>query len=142
MRRAAKFVSLPWRDQWLLLSALGTVCVMRVRLAVLPFRRGRGYCRRVAGNGSSATPERIAWAVDRASQFFGKATCLPRALAGHAMLARRGFDSSIHIGVAAGDSGQLRSPLLAHAWLERQGRILLGGPDVGCYKLLITWCNQ
>lgn len=142
MRRAAKFVSLPWRDQWLLLSALGTVCAIRFRLAVLPFRGGRGYCRRVSDSGPSATPERIAWAVDRAGQFLGKTTCLPRALAGHAMLARRGFASSIHIGVDTGNSGQPRSPLLAHAWLERHGRILLGGPDVGHYKLLVTWCNQ
>jgi hypothetical protein len=142
MRRVAKFVSVSRRDQWLLVCALWTVSTTRVRLAVLPFRGGRGYCRRVAERKSPATPDRIAWAVDRAGALFGQATCLARALAGHVMLARRGFSSSIRIGVAPGEPGTASCGIVGHAWLERGGRILLGGPDVGRYKLLMTWCNH
>jgi hypothetical protein len=56
----------------------------------------------------------IAWAVeDRAARRWTNAQSLPRALAAHAMLRRRGIASRLCLGVAR-DSAEIA----AHAWVE------------------------
>ncbi len=47
--------------------------------------------------------------------------CLPRAIAGKLLLARRGFESTIRLGV-----GLKEGALSAHAWLEVGPTILIG----------------
>jgi hypothetical protein len=49
--------------------------------------------------------------------------CLVQALAAKALLSRAGYPTLIRIGVAASEDGKLR----AHAWLERDGEIVIGG---------------
>lgn len=142
MRRVAKFAALPREDRWLLVRALATVAAVRLRLACLPFRAGKGYMRRLARGAHPCNPERVAWAVDHAGRFFGEASCLVRALAGHRLLAGRGVASWVRIGVAPGEPDGMGTNLAAHAWLETKGRIVLGGPDVGRYRLLLTWGNE
>jgi len=142
MARAHKFWKLQPADRRLLVNAFLAIAAARVRLALLPFRAGKGYLRsRKAGSAEAWIPDRIAWAVDVASRNLGNATCLARALAAHGMLASRGFSSCVSIGVAAGEESGPRKGLIAHAWLEFGGRILLGGPDVGRYIRLLQWCN-
>lgn len=68
-------------------------------------------------------PSRIAWRVSVAARAVPRSTCLVQALAGQQLLAAAGHDSTVHFGVAIGPGG----PLGAHAWLECQGRIVLGG---------------
>src|SRR5262245_66683882 len=54
----------------------------------------------------------IAWAVETAAvKPWINALCLPRALAAHAMLRRRGIASRLCLGVTRKESG-----LVAHAW--------------------------
>jgi hypothetical protein len=48
--------------------------------------------------------------------------CLPQALVGHRLLGRKGFDVQLKIGVLKNRGDQLA----AHAWLEFQGRVILG----------------
>jgi Transglutaminase-like superfamily len=56
----------------------------------------------------------VTWAVERISNIsWVNALCLPRALAIHAMLRRRGIASRLCLGVAR--NGQ---ELIAHAWVE------------------------
>jgi len=56
----------------------------------------------------------ISWAVEQmATKPWINALCLPRALATHAMLRRRGIASRLCIGVARQDQA-----LVAHAWVE------------------------
>ena len=64
----------------------------------------------------------ISWAVDRvAARPWMNALCLPRALATHSMLRRRGITSQLCLGVAREDQA-----LVAHAWLEiGENRIVL-----------------
>jgi hypothetical protein len=50
--------------------------------------------------------------------------CLTQALVLQYLLLRRGDTlAKLHIGVAKGEDGEL----LAHAWIERGGRVLIGG---------------
>jgi len=141
MRRLAKFLSLSAVDRRLLASAFLVVVAVRLRLALLPFRPGMESTRFREIHGTpKSSPERIAWAVDVASSRLGTVTCLARALAAHRMLARRGFPCRMCIGVVGGDRNSQGSGLIAHAWLEFGGRILVGGPDVSRYTPLFSWC--
>ena len=74
----------------------------------------------------------IAWAVGTAAaKPWINALCLPRALAVHAMLRRRGIVSRLCLGVAREQSG-----LAAHAWVEvGKQRIDGGGGEAGYARL-------
>ncbi len=74
------------------------------------------------------SPDRIAWAVLMASRHVpGGGPCLPQALATQTLLEREGYSAHLHIGIAKDAEWQFR----AHAWVESQGRIVIGGPDTG-----------
>ncbi|MBS0314501.1 MAG: lasso peptide biosynthesis B2 protein [Proteobacteria bacterium] len=51
-------------------------------------------------------------------------TCLRQALLLHHLLARRGIDSELRIGVRTASDG-----FAAHAWVERHGAVLIGGDE-------------
>ncbi len=64
-------------------------------------------------------------AANRANRFVpGRGTCLHEALFGQLMLARRGYPARLQIGVKKGDDGKL----IAHAWVEDRGTVVIGGP--------------
>lgn len=69
----------------------------------------------------------VAWAIEHNATLPGmNAMCLPRALAAHAMLRRRGIASKLCLGVARnGDE------IAAHAWIEVGERKIGGGGDAG-----------
>jgi hypothetical protein len=72
---------------------------------------------------SSEEVDRIVWAVSTAGRIvLGAKPCLPLAMATQWLLGRRGVLTDLRIGVMRGDSGQLE----AHAWVEQDGRILIG----------------
>ena len=59
----------------------------------------------------------------------GGKTCLPQALAAQVLLERCGYPARLRVGVVKGGEGQLE----AHAWVESQGRIIVGGAEVERY---------
>ncbi len=64
-------------------------------------------------------------------------TCLVRALAGHAMSRRRGWSSELRIGVLPQRLDDA-TPLRSHAWIEHEGRVLIGDvDDLHDYALLL-----
>jgi hypothetical protein len=68
----------------------------------------------------------ITWAVERRSSSPGaNVPCLPRALAIHAMLRRRGIASRLCLGVARD-----KQKLIAHAWVETGERTITQDPDL------------
>jgi hypothetical protein len=86
----------------------------------------------VRSPGEPQTVGRVAWAVAVAARYIPGSKCLVQAIAGRALLANYGVPSEIHIGVAK-DS---RNWLSAHAWVEVEGKALIGG-DVAEYAPLI-----
>jgi hypothetical protein len=74
----------------------------------------------------------ISWAVeDLGARPWMNALCLPRALAAHAMLRRRGIASRLCLGVLrAGDN------LAAHAWLEIGKDKIVGGAEADGFTRL------
>ena len=129
MGRLARFVALPPADRRLLVGAASLLATVRVGLWVLPFRWVHGAVsafgsRPRSRNGDGPPVERIVWAVGAAAPLVPRATCLVRALAAQALLARRGYPSQLRLGVAGGRG----RPFEAHAWIERDGHVLVGGP--------------
>ena len=68
---------------------------------------------------------RTAASVRRVSRYVPAATCLTQALATQFLLTRQGQVSSLRIGVTKTEAGEFK----AHAWLESEGKIIIGGVE-------------
>jgi len=125
--------ALPQTERRLLGRALSVVLTVRLQLWLRP----RAAARMISHEPllmpclKPISPERIAWAVHAASRLVPGATCLTQALSGRRLLARSGYPAQIVLGVAK-DGAALR----AHAWLECDGKRLLGGPADGAFTRL------
>jgi hypothetical protein len=72
----------------------------------------------------------VSWSVETiGAARWMNALCLPRALAAHAMLRRRGVASRLCLGVAR-EAGAL----VAHAWVEAAGAKIVGGAAAGAFS--------
>jgi len=81
---------------------------------------------RVPASRAPSTTAGIASAVERASRLLpGTTSCLAKAVAARMLLAQRGLVADILIGVMRGPGGTLD----AHAWVESEGRVVLGATD-------------
>jgi len=139
MARLHKLFRITPAEHGLLIKAVFTVAVIRVGLWVLPFRTLRRILAEVTRQNARleaadlTSVDRIVWTVEVASRYVPRATCLTQALACQALLARQSCPSQLTIGVAKNQQGKLE----AHAWLESQGRIVIGGSqDVSRFTLL------
>ena len=130
MRRFHRFARLPWADRRLLIKSILLLWGVRIGLWLLPFRT---LCRLSASLTRSTAPsrivdddaiERVAWAVAAASRFVPGTTCLSRALGSQILLAERGVQADLHIGVARDQRG-----FRAHAWVKSGDRIVGGAPE-------------
>lgn len=137
-----KLLRLAPSERFLLAEALFFLICIRLGLYVLPF----GTVRRLTRSSVSATrrkPERavsgmanrLVWAVRVSSKFVPAATCLTRAIAVRTLLGRRGYDAQIHIGVAKSEDRGFH----AHAWVELDGSILIGGPQSSGYTPVLSF---
>lgn len=122
----------PWRNWWMLVRAMALTVVVRIGLSVWPLGRVTRDLRRMAlwlPRRRESTPmyrRRAAWAAHAVGRrFLPERPCLTQALVLQYLLLRRGDDASeLHIGVAKNEEG-----LQAHAWVERNGRVLIGGTN-------------
>jgi Transglutaminase-like superfamily len=128
--RLHRFVGLPATERRLVLEALALLWLLRLGLWLLPFRAVRPLLHSAPPTPSGlppagVSPERVAWAVAAASRCMPHASCLVQALATHLLLRRMGYPSSVRIGVRH----DKRRRLAAHAWVESDGQVLVGGSD-------------
>lgn len=127
MRRLRKFLRLTSCDRHLLITAALLMSAIRLGLGLLPFR----VLRRVVNSLTVVRPvpqqisiNQVVWAVEVASKYMpGGVKCLARALTTQILLSWRGYQTELRIGVAKNPQGQLE----AHAWVESQGRVIMGG---------------
>lgn len=111
------------------------LCAARLLIGAVRFGRWRGLLGPVdPGNDTTAAPaltradRHIARTVDRvADRLPLHFKCLPRAMALHWMLWRRGRGSALVIAVLPGTERGTVDDL--HAWVERSGEILIGASD-------------
>jgi len=137
MRRIRKFLNLSSGERRLLFRAWILLGVVRLGLGLLSFLTLKELLKRVgpmlAGENEKFSIERLAWAIGVTSRFVPKATCLAQALAVHVLLQQAGYQAFLHIGVNGKEGG-----LEAHAWVQSQGRILIGGFDIDRYTHLLA----
>jgi hypothetical protein len=141
MRALRNYLRRSATERRLALRALVTTAAVRLGLTVFPLATVRRWAvggtrmgpgDRVGG-GRAPTPEpsdvpsveNIAWAVRAASRFVPKASCLTQALVVERFMRRAGYAPHLHIGVAR--PGQ--TAFEAHAWVEHDGRIVIGEVD-------------
>ena len=125
-----KFFSLPVREQQILVKATFLLIMIRLGLWLLPFRTLQRTLERLfrypaTSNRQSPLTEKVSWAVRAVSRYFPSATCLAQALTLQALLSREGIHSDLGIGVARDDE----SGIIAHAWLEIDGTVIIGGQE-------------
>src|SRR6058998_57553 len=115
---------LPAADRALLFKTVLWLGATRFALWLLPLRVVRRLLARAARPtpDARATKERIAWAMCIAGRVVPQATCLPQAIAAEALLTRGGHPAELRIGVIKTD----RDRLVAHAWVESGGHIVVG----------------
>ena len=115
-------------ERRLAMKSIVLVALVRLGLWLMPFRmiqRVCAYFGRPSGRVSAAGTREIVWAVRLASRYVPRATCLVQALAAQILLGRHGHAGQVHIGVALDEKRGFR----AHAWVESQGEILIGGSE-------------
>jgi hypothetical protein len=141
MKRLRRFLRLPPNERWLLIKAALLLEAIKLAMRLIPFkvlrrladRAGRTFVRRRSGTNLPA--QAVAWAVDTISRNTpGEKTCLTQALAAQVLLTRRGYSSLLHIGVVKDENGEL----LAHAWVECQNEIIVGGHELERYTPLTS----
>ena len=128
MKKLRSFLRLSAADQLLLITSGLLLVAIRLGLWLVPFHVLRRFLKNLnrapqkAENTDEAVLRRIVWAVSSIGGHFPR-SCLSQALATQVMLGRRGYVATLRIGVALSEDGVLK----AHAWLENNGKIIIGG---------------
>jgi hypothetical protein len=103
--------------------------VVQRRVVAAAHRRARG-----AGDGQLADDQALVRAMLRAVRLLRGSRCLPQALAGLLLAAKRRVRSRVCIGVQA-SAGE---PFGAHAWLETARGVIIGGEEAARFVPLLT----
>jgi hypothetical protein len=128
-RKLKSFGRLRWADRAIIAEAAVLLALARICVLTVPFRILVKWLDRVpdapasdpvlvarVGRSVAAAARNVPW----------NAVCLPQAIAAKAMLARRGQGSAFHLGATIEDGGKFS----AHAWLECDGRIVIGAAGI------------
>jgi hypothetical protein len=114
-----------WPQRWALVEAALLLGVARTALRLLPFRTILRLTDGVEPR-SGADAGRLArrvWAIEiMGNRLFPTNPCLTQAILVQALMRRAGQDTRLRIGVRR----EGRETLEAHAWVERDGAILIG----------------
>ena len=138
VRSRAMSIGLFETGRGLLLLAAPVVIAVRIVLWVLPSAtilrivRRLGTMRAPRARPSRPPAERVTWAVEAVSRRIPKATCLTQAVSAQLLLRQFGYDSNLCLGVARSPRGEFS----AHAWLERDGSIVIGGAEAAVFTRL------
>jgi hypothetical protein len=138
MRRISKFLNLSSTEQRLLIKTWILLGLISLGLQLFPFSTLRKLVyrfRSILGGGEKEFPEdRLVWSVGVVSRYIPKATCLGQAITTQLLLQQAGYQACLHIGVTEAEKGGLK----AHAWVESQGKVLIGGIDLNQYTHLLA----
>lgn len=126
------------RDVWLIAKVFLLLGLIRLGLWQLAFSNLRRFLEAISRRYSffyrCQSIEKLIWTVNVSSRYMpGNVKCLARALTTDVLLNCNDYPSSLRIGVAKEKVGKLE----AHAWVESQGRVLIGNlRDLERYRIL------
>jgi hypothetical protein len=128
----------PLADWWLLVAVAVAQVTIAAALRAMPLytaRAGAGRFRRLAQFLIRGSDERIVWAIEATGRRLGRvSTCLIRALVAELVLDPKDGPVNLTIGVRRTASGALE----AHAWLAREGHVIIGA-TADEYVPLVDW---
>ena len=133
MRLLKRLTALKKRQRRLLVHSCWVVLVTRVALWALPVAIVRRLAF-ISARKSHASLEDIVWSVAVLGRWVPGLNCLVQAIAVQALLAKAGHASRLEIGVS-----KQATRFEAHAWVDCNNQIVIGGPDVGRYMRLSSW---
>lgn len=136
LKHLAAFARLPWRKRALAVEAAVWLALARLFVGRVPMRYWRLDAAADAGRAGRAarSAPAVGWAVRRvADRLPFETKCLPRALAAHWMLRRRGGASRVVFGVRR--AAPERRPEY-HAWLVMDGETVIGGRQAASFTPL------
>jgi hypothetical protein len=139
MKVVLKFLKLPLAEKVLYAEAFPVVVLTGLILRVVPFRFLRkSLVKRLSTNtltrpADLAEIQKIVRSVDFFSRFHPFASCLTRSLSALLLIKFNGEHAILKIGVAKDEDESFK----AHAWLESNGRIVIGQvPSTSQYTVL------
>jgi hypothetical protein len=112
--------------RWLLCKAVCRLAMTSVGLRLFSFKRLQNFIQAEPSRKSENRrydPQELAEALLRGSRYVPGSTCLAQALAGQWLLLGEGYAPELRIGVSTANGFE------AHAWLELEGKVLIGGPE-------------
>lgn len=128
-----------WREWAAAFEAVAWLVVVRIALAIAPFRRTATWATSAARamgpdaqDATDGSDAQLARAVRRGARVVRGSACLPQAIAGMLLAARRGRRSLVRIGVRGG----VAEPFGAHAWLETARGTPIGGSEAVAFTPL------
>jgi len=132
MRAILKFFALSNADRILIVRAVSLFIGIWIGLRLFSFGKILAvlnkYSARVSNSGGNSprNPDKIIWAVSAIGRYLPlRPSCLEQALTARLLLCREGYHSIVRIGIAAGNDR-----FQAHAWLEHNGKIVVGNKAV------------
>ncbi|WP_081716949.1 lasso peptide biosynthesis B2 protein [Leptolyngbya sp. Heron Island J] len=142
MRRLNRLLKLSGSEFRVLLFACLLLNGIRLALFLFPFNSIRQRLTQFStvwicqDENSPISVRFIGWAIHIAGRYtLGTAKCLVRALTAQLLLTRYGYPHQLHIGVAKSAADTLE----AHAWIEYQGRVIVGQlNDLSRFKSLAS----
>jgi hypothetical protein len=138
MRKLYRLVFLPFQKKKLLCQSFFLVWIIRICLWFMPYKKlsdglFRFNSKDSSPDGKWEVIKEVSNAVRSVSRFVPSATCLTQALAVRTLLRLRGQKSKLQIGVARDENQKF----LAHAWIEVEGRVVIGETaDLKQYSVL------
>ncbi len=136
--RARRWMVMLRSEQKLFVVAAVLVALVRVTLWLLPSRISLRFVRRIAEphTGRQYLPRpsaaQISGAIETVSRCMPQATCLTQAVAAQLLLRRHGYQSRLCLGAMRSAQGAFA----AHAWIEHDGRIVVGGAGSAAFTIL------
>jgi hypothetical protein len=125
-----RWIECGWPQRRAVVRAFMMSGICRVALRLGPYEAVRRVMRWMAGDGSTLSAGEIAWAAAAGAGRVPGAKCLVVALVGEAMLKAAGHEAELCIGVST------RVGFKAHAWVELDGRAVIGAAADGEYDRL------
>ena len=129
MSAVKRFLEIESGERRALLAASLLVPAVRIALWVLPSSTIVQNVRQLTAKpvtpkaAGALHPRTIVWAIEAVSRRVPSASCLTQAVSAQLLLRRYGYSSELCVGVNRTATGSFR----AHAWLLRDGKVLLGG---------------
>lgn len=128
----AKFIALPGNLRRLLLRSFYELCRASLKTHFSRYSRERHLGTRPIKQQSQHSVDNVVWAISRTQRLVPGATCLVQALAAERLLRESGHAAVIRIGVQK----EQKESLSAHAWVEVDGRTVIGdSPEISYIPL-------